>query len=51
MTSRMCRFLEFFHDTRSKIFNVGDHRRKMVGAKMPASFYDHSDQDSVAKRL
>lgn len=50
MASRICRFLEFFHDIPSKIFNVGDYRRKMVGAKMPASFYDHNDPDSVAKR-
>lgn len=50
MASRICRFVEFFHDIPSKIFNVGDYRRKMVGAKMPASFYDHSNPDAVAKR-
>jgi len=50
MASRICRFLEFFHDIPSKIFNVGDYRRKMVGAKMPASFYDHSNPEAVAKR-
>jgi len=50
IAKRICRYLTFFHDIPSQIFNVGDYRRKLVGAQMPASFYDHSNTDAVAQR-
>lgn len=47
---RICRFLEFFHDIPSQIFNTSDYRRKMIGTKLPPEFFDHDDQESVALR-
>jgi 6-phosphofructo-2-kinase / fructose-2,6-biphosphatase 2 len=40
MAKRICRFLSFFHDIPSQIFNVGDYRRQLHGATLPATFYD-----------
>jgi len=50
IAKRICRYLTFFHDIPSQIFNVGDYRRKLVGAQMPASFYDHNNAEAVAQR-
>mmetsp|Transcript_5548 Transcript_5548/g.7097 ORF Transcript_5548/g.7097 Transcript_5548/m.7097 type:complete len:482 (+) Transcript_5548:296-1741(+) len=50
VSRRIARYISFFHDIPSKIFNVGDYRREMYGAKMPASFYDHHNEENVAKR-
>ena len=47
---RICRFLSFFHDIDSQIFNVGDYRRKICGEKMPASFFDPLNEEAVAQR-
>jgi len=48
--NRICRYLSFFHDIPSKIFNVGDYRRKMCGNSMPASFYLHDNAEGRAAR-
>jgi hypothetical protein len=37
-------------DIPTQIFNVGDYRRKLCGAKMPASFYDPNNVEAVAQR-
>lgn len=50
VSRRICRYISFFHDIPSQIFNVGEYRRKMLGAKLPASFYDHSNKEYLAKR-
>jgi hypothetical protein len=50
IAKRICRFLSFFHDIPSQIFNVGDYRRQLCGAKMPAAFYDPSNPEGVAAR-
>lgn len=50
VSRRICRYISFFHDIPTQIFNVGEYRRKMLGAKLPASFYDHSNTEAVAKR-
>lgn len=50
IAKRICRFLSFFHDIPSQIFNVGDYRRQLVGAKMPASFYDPQNKEALAQR-
>lgn len=44
IAKRICRFLSFFHDIPSQIFNVGDYRRQLCGAQMPADFYDPSNE-------
>lgn len=50
VSRRICRYISFFHDIPSQIFNVGEYRREMLGVKLPASFYDHSNKEAVAKR-
>jgi predicted kinase len=50
IAKRICRFLSFFHDIPSQIFNVGDYRRQLCGANMPASFYDPSNEEGAAAR-
>lgn len=52
IAKRICRFLSFFHDIPSQIFNVGDYRRQLCGAQMPSSFYDPTnDEGSAARRM
>jgi broad specificity phosphatase PhoE/predicted kinase len=51
IAKRICRFLSFFHDIPAQIFNVGDYRRQLCGAQMPASFYDPSNKEAFAARL
>jgi len=50
VAKRICRYLNFFHDIDSQIFNVGDYRRKICGEKMPASFFDPTNSEGVAQR-
>ena len=50
IAKRICRFLSFFHDIPSQIFNVGDYRRQLCGAQQPASFYNPENKDGVAQR-
>jgi 6-phosphofructo-2-kinase len=42
--------LSFFHDIPSQIFNVGDYRRQLCGAQMPAEWYDPSNTTGQAAR-
>jgi hypothetical protein len=50
IAKRICRFLSFFHDIPSQIFNVGDYRRQLCGSQMPSHFYDHANQEGQAAR-
>mmetsp|Transcript_8634 Transcript_8634/g.13734 ORF Transcript_8634/g.13734 Transcript_8634/m.13734 type:complete len:591 (+) Transcript_8634:153-1925(+) len=50
IAKRICRFLSFFHDIPSQIFNVGDYRRQLCGAQMPADFYSPDNPEGVAAR-
>lgn len=50
IAKRICRFLSFFHDIPSQIFNVGDYRRQLCGAQLPASFYDPANEEAAAAR-
>jgi len=47
---RIQRFLDFFHDIPCSIFNVGEYRRDLIGAQMPASFYDASNIEAAKQR-
>ncbi|KAL7528385.1 hypothetical protein ACHAWF_002542 [Thalassiosira exigua] len=47
---RIARYLSFFLDMETKIFNVGDYRSKLFGARLPAEFFDHSNKECLAKR-
>lgn len=50
IAKRICRFLSFFHDIPSQIFNVGDYRRQLCGAQLPAHFYSPENQDGMQQR-
>lgn len=50
IAKRICRFLSFFHDIPSQIFNVGDYRRQLCGAQLPAEFYDPTNEQGQAAR-
>lgn len=50
IAKRICRFLSFFHDIPSQIFNVGDYRRQLCGAQLPASFYDPENEEGLKQR-
>jgi predicted kinase len=50
IAKRICRFLSFFHDIPSQIFNVGDYRRQLCGAQMPADFYNSENVEGMAAR-
>lgn len=51
IAKRICRFLSFFHDIPSQIFNVGDYRRKLCGAQQSADFYDPQNAEGLAARV
>mmetsp|Transcript_30349 Transcript_30349/g.45279 ORF Transcript_30349/g.45279 Transcript_30349/m.45279 type:complete len:518 (-) Transcript_30349:7-1560(-) len=48
--NRIARYVSFFLDIQTKIFNVGDYRRELFGASLPAEFFDHSNKENMAKR-
>ena len=50
IAKRICRFLSFFHDIPSQIFNVGDYRRQLCGAQMMADFFDPNNPEGLAAR-
>lgn len=51
IANRIARYISFFLAMETKIFNVGDYRRDLFGANLPAEFFDHSNEDFMAKRL
>jgi hypothetical protein len=50
IANRIARFISFFHDIPTKIFNVGDYRRRLIGTHLSAKFFDHSNEKNVAIR-
>jgi predicted kinase len=46
---RIVRYLKFFLDIPAEIFNIATYRRELVGDTR-ASFFDHSDKDSLKLR-
>ena len=50
IAKRICRFLSFFHDIPSQIFNVGDYRRQLCGAQLPAAFYSPANTVGMQQR-
>lgn len=48
--SHFISFSDYFSDIPAQIFNVGDYRRQLFGAKMPANFYDPSNAEGLASR-
>ena len=50
IANRIARYISFFLAVDSKLLNVGDYRRRLVGSNVPAEFFDHSNEEFVAKR-
>lgn len=50
MANRITRYLSFFHGASAKVFNVGNYRRKINGAKALHGFFDHKNETSMAIR-
>eukprot|EP01082_Thalassiosira_pseudonana_P011329 g10049.t1 g10049 contig4:1125957-1127663(-) len=50
IANRIVRYLSFFLDIDTRIFNVGDYRRRLHGARLPADFFDHPNNEYMAKR-
>ena len=50
IANRIARYINFFLAMETKIFNVGDYRRELYGAKLPAEFFDHSNEEFMQKR-
>lgn len=40
VAQRLARWLSFFHDVNVRVFNLGNQRRKMVGAKVSHDFFN-----------
>ena len=50
IAKRICRFLSFFHDIPSQIFNVGEYRRQLCGAELKSDFYNHDNPHGMSAR-
>jgi len=50
ISRRLSKYLEFFHSVPTRVFNVGNYRRKLVGAKMKADFFDADNDEAVNLR-
>lgn len=50
IANRIARYINFFLAMETKIFNVADYRRELFGAQLPAEFFDHSNEEYMAKR-
>jgi broad specificity phosphatase PhoE len=53
MAKRLERYLAFFHGARTKVFNVGEYRRREVGAESTggAAFFNPLDESAASARL
>ena len=47
---RVARYLQFFHGAPTKVFNVGNYRREISGAKVGSSFFSNKNAKSLAER-
>ncbi|CAD7941301.1 unnamed protein product [Amoebophrya sp. A25] len=50
LSRRLARYLDFFHGVTTKIFNVGEYRRKMCGRHLDPSFFNPQRPENVAAR-
>jgi len=50
ISRKLCRYLSFFHGAPTRVFNVGDYRRKHAGAKKTAEFFDEQNVEGKTER-
>lgn len=48
--NRIRRYISFFLDMETRVFNVADYRRQLFGDHLPAAFFDHAHPENLAKR-
>ena len=49
MAKRLCQYLRFFHGANTRVFNVGDYRRKFAGAGQKADFFCSENKETRLK--
>ena len=49
MAKRLCQYLRFFHGANTRVFNVGDYRRKFAGAGQKADFFNSENKATRLK--
>ena len=47
IANRVVRYLQFFHGAPAKVFNVGNYRRQISGAKCSAGFFDPNNKEAA----
>jgi len=50
MANRIVRYLTFFHGATARVFNVGNYRREINGAKAMHNFFDQKNETGFAVR-
>lgn len=50
IANRVARYLRFFHGAPAKVFNVGNYRRQISGAKCSAAFFDPNNKEATGAR-
>jgi tRNA uridine 5-carbamoylmethylation protein Kti12 len=50
ISRKLARYLEFFHDAPTKVFNVGNYRRSKFGPSQPHSFFDPTNEEGMKLR-
>ena len=48
MAKRLCQYLRFFHGANTRVFNVGEYRRRFAGAGQTADFFT---KENKAQRM
>ena len=49
MAKRLCQYLRFFHGANTRVFNVGEYRRRFAGAGQTADFFTKENKDQRMK--
>ena len=50
ISRKLARYLEFFHDAPTKVFNVGNYRREKFGPGQAHTFFDHANSEGLKIR-
>lgn len=49
MAKRLCQYLRFFHGANTRVFNVGEYRRRFAGAGQTADFFTKANKEHRMK--
>merc|ERR1712159_570120 len=45
MAKRLCQYLRFFHGANTRVFNVGEYRRRFAGAGQKADYFKRENKE------